>query len=342
MTDSPSSARSRPRSSRRWTLPLLLWLVAVGWACGAQPASHEPITFLTNYVFIGRHAPFFVGVDLGFYREAGFDVEIQPATGSAAVISAIEGGQADYGIAEVASVVQAVGKGARVKGFGVFMDTSTSGLASLEPFPTPMDVLGRTVAASLTDSARIILPIVLGEAGLDPQSVTWQAADPSVYLSLLLGGRADLMTASIDSDVPALRRVAEPRGETVYFSSFADWGYDVYGYFLVARDDRLATNPTQARAFFAATARSVEFAIQNPERAAESVVRHSPALDIETALAQWRESIAALATSTGEASGYGIATPDRLQRSIDLVGQAFQLDFDLSPDDVFVDGIVTP
>lgn len=339
-------ATSGGRQERcHWARRLLVGVIAGAWACGAPgpngPAL-ESITFLTNYVFIGRHAPFFVGMDRGFYREAGFEIEVQPATGSASVISAIEGGQADYGIAEVASVIQAAGKGARVKGFGVFMDTSTSGLASLEPFPAPRDIMGRTVAASLTDSARIILPIVLGEAGLDATSVTWEAADPSVYFSLLLGGRADLITASIDSDVPALRRVAEPRGETIHFASFADWGYDVYGYFLVARDDRLASSPDQARAFLAATARSVQYAIEHPQQAAESLVRHSPALDLETALAQWRESMATLASSTVSTGGYGTATPDRLQRSIDLVSDAFELDSALSPDDVFVDGIVAP
>src|SRR5262245_19028639 len=209
----------------------------VGLALALAPAVGRPadkparkVTFLTNYVFHGRHSPYFVGVEKGFYREAGFDVTIAPATGSGFVITALEGGKADYGMAESTSVVQAVAKGAKVRGFGVFMDVTTSGLASLTPYPTPESLSGKTIAASLTDSARVIVPIVYRLRGLDPSVVKWQAADPGVYFSLLLEGKVDLLTATIDGDVPALTRVATPRGKTIHFASFADWGYDVFGY----------------------------------------------------------------------------------------------------------------
>ena len=43
----------------------------------------------------------------------------------------------------------------------VFMDVSTSGLASLEPYPTMESLKGKKVAASQSDSARVTLPILL-------------------------------------------------------------------------------------------------------------------------------------------------------------------------------------
>lgn len=319
----------------------VLWLL-VGACSPAPPAEAlTPVTFLTNYVFIGRHAPFFVGQDRGFYRDAGFDVTVLPATGSAAVVSALEGGQAHYGIAEAASVVQAVGNGARVKAFGVYVDASTSGLASLRPFPEPASLAGATVAASLTDSARVILPVVLGRAGLDDSLFDWMATDPSVYFALLLSGDVDLITASIDSDVPALERVAKPRGETVHFSSFAAWGYDVYGYLLVTQSDRVTRDPEQVRAFAAATARAVAYAIENPEEAARILSDNSPTLDYETALAQWRASLPAIETTTVLANGYGTATRERLQRSIDVVRQVFEMNAALTPEDLYADGFMS-
>ena len=38
------------------------------------------ITVLANYTFHGRHSPFFVALDKGFFDQAGFKVDIQPAT----------------------------------------------------------------------------------------------------------------------------------------------------------------------------------------------------------------------------------------------------------------------
>lgn len=300
----------------------------------------KKIVFLTNYVFHGRHAPFFVGLDKGFYRDAGLDVSILPSTGSGFVISALEGGKADYGMAEAAPVVQAVAKGAKVKAFSVFMDVSTSGLASLAPYPTPESVAGKTIAASLTDSARVILPIIFNLKRLDPSTLEWLAADPSIYFPLLLQGRAALVTASIDSDVPALARIGRPQGKTIHFSSFAEWGYDVFGYFLVTRPDRIASSPEEVRAFTAATLGAVTYAVDHPEEAARSLVQHNPSLDYDLMLAHWRQSIQAINTAYVKKNGYGRATLERLERSIDLVKQAFKLDVALAPKDIYAEGFI--
>ncbi len=329
-----------------WTAVLALAVVLGGTPAVPTPAlaAEKPlkkVIFLTNYVFHGRHSPFFVGLDKGFYREAGFDIHIAPATGSGFVVSALEGGKADYGMAESTSVVQAVAKGAKVKGFEVFMDITTSGLASFSPYPTPASLAGKTIAASLTDSARVILPIIFHQKGLDPDSVKWLAADPGVYLPLLLQGKVDLFTASIDGDVPALMKVAAPQGKTVYFSSFADWGYDVFGYFLVARADRIAQDPEEVKAFAAATAKAVKYSIEHPEETAQIMVRYNPTLDLDTTLAQWKQSIKALNTAYVQQHGYGVATKDRLQQTVDLVQQAFKLSGTLTPDDIYASGLVS-
>lgn len=329
-------------SVRTWTAAALVAVVAVVGA-GVSPLSAQApkkITFLTNYVFHGRHSPYFVGVDKGFYKDAGFDVQIAPATGSGFVVSALDGGKADYGMAESTSVVQAVAKGAKVKGFGVFMDITTSGLASLTPYPTPESILGKTVAASLTDSARIIVPIVLGKKGLDATKVNWQAADPGVYFSLLLERKVDLITASIDGDVPALAKVATPQGKTVHFAAFGDWGYDVFGYFLVTTSARIAEKPDEVCAFMGATAKAVKYSIDHPEETAKIMVKHNPTLDEAVTLAQWRQSIKAMTTPYVAKNGYGVATTDRVQRTIDLVRQAFKMEANMAPGDVYADGFV--
>ncbi len=310
--------------------------------CGSPAIAQAPtaplkkITFLTNYTFHGRHSPFFVGLEKGYYRDAGFDIEISPATGSGFVITAVDSGKADYGMAEAGSVVQAVAKGAKVKSFMVFTDISTSGLASLEPYKTLDSLKGKRVAASQTDSARVILPILLERNKIDPASVQWLAADPGVYSSLLLSGQTELFTASIDGDVPALEKVAGPRGKTVYFSSFADWGYDVFGYVLIAKDTTLASDPGAAKRFAEATRKAVRYSIDHPEETARIMVARNPALNYDTTLAQWRQTIKSIETAYVKKNGYGVATDERLQRTIDLVKTSMKLDAKLAPQDLYM------
>ena len=85
---------------------------------------------------------------------------------------------------------------------------------------------------------------------------------------------------------------------------------------------------------------AVAYALAHPEEAARSVARRSPALGYEMALAHWRESMKAIDTPFVRERGYGAATPERLQRSIDLVRQAFTLQAALTPKDVYADGFM--
>jgi NitT/TauT family transport system substrate-binding protein len=308
--------------------------------CATVPPAHaqaplKKITFLTNYTFHGRHSPFFVGLDKGYYKDAGFDIDIAPATGSGFVITAVDSGKADYGMAEAASVVQAAAKGAKVKSFMVFTDISTSGLASLKPYKTLESLKGQRIAASQTDSARVILPILLSKANIDPSTIQWLAADPGVYSSLLLSGQTDLFTASLDGDVPALEKIAKPQGKTVYFTPFADWGYDVFGYLLIAKDTTLGSDPGAAKRLAEATRKAVDYAVANPEETARIMVKHNPALNYDTTLAQWRQTIKSIETPYVKKNGYGVATDDRLQRTIDLVKTAMKLDLSLGPKDIY-------
>ena len=327
---------------RRFVLPVIALLMGIpGFTPAlAQGAGHlKKITVLANYTFHGRHTPFFVALDKGYFKEAGFDADIQPATGSGFVISAIESGKATYGLADASTAMQAIAKGAKIKGFQVFMDVVTNGIAALKPYPTPESILGHSIATSPTDSARTIIPIVLKQKGLDPSKINWIAASPATYFTLLLSGQTDIISATIDGDMPPLMEIANKEGKKVYFSSFGEWGYDVLGFIFVARADDLANNPGDATKFAAAMKKAVDFSMKNPEDAVRIMVKHNPTLKYDITLAQWKQSIKAITTPYMKAHGYGIADPARVKRSIDLVKDAFKLDINLKPEDAWAFGI---
>ncbi|MCS0495632.1 ABC transporter substrate-binding protein [Ancylobacter sp. MQZ15Z-1] len=316
-------------------------VAALALLTGSLPAAADTtapkkITFLTNYVFNGRHAPFFVGVEKGFYKDAGFDVTIAPATGSGFVITAVDSGKADYGMADFSSVTQNVAKGAKVKAFTVYTDVTTNGLASLSPVAEPADVIGKKVAAGQTDSVRVILPIIFDAHKLDLSKIDWQSADPSVYFSLLLSGQVDMFTATSDGDVPALVKAADKQGKKVHFASFADWGYDMFGYVLLGARDSIEKNPEDAARFAEATKKAVEYSIAHPDEAAEIMVKYNPTMSLDTVKAQLAGALQSMQTPYTKKNGYGTATEERLKESIDLVKTALKLQTDVTPSDVFV------
>lgn len=312
-------------------------VLALGLSCQASAAEGlKDIKFLTNYVFNGRHAPFFVGVEKGFYKEAGFNVEIAPATGSGFVITAIDAGQADYGMAGFSNVIQGLSKGAKLKSLMVYTDVTTSGLISLSQFPSPESVIDRTIGASQADSSRVVLPIIFEEHKLDTSRLKFLTADPGVYSSLLISGQVDMVTGTSDSDMPALTKLTAAQGKTAYFSSFRDWGYDDFGYVIVARDQTVAQNPDEAKRFVEATKKAVEYAIRHPEEAADIIVKANPQMNRETVFLQWSAAIKSIQTEYVAAHGYGNATPERIARAISLVSKALKIDIGLKPEQVFM------
>lgn len=318
----------------------LLAILAAAMFCGspnglAQTAPKK-ITFLTNYAFNGRYAPFFVGREKGFYKEAGFDLTITPATGSGFVIAAVDAGKAEYGLADFSSLVQSVPKGAKIKAFMVYTDATPSGLASVAPFPTPESLLGKKITASLADNVRVIVPVIFDGKGLDASKIQWQAADPGVYFSLLLSGQTDLITASVDGDLPALRRVATAQGKQVHFASFADWGYDVFGFVIVGSKANFEKNPGEAQRFAEATKKAVRYAIDHPDETARIMVKANPTMNYDTVLAQWTQSIKVIDTPYVAQHGYGMASADRLQHSIALVKEALDINAAIEPEDVYL------
>ena len=60
------------------------WLM-LGGATGesgqaqAQEKKLTDITFSLDFITLGRHAPFYVAIDKGFYKEEGLNVNIVPA-----------------------------------------------------------------------------------------------------------------------------------------------------------------------------------------------------------------------------------------------------------------------
>src|SRR4051794_41864760 len=59
-------------------------IALAGLALGASPAMAQKITFTLNWVAGGDHAPYFYAQKMGWYKEAGIDVEFETGGGSAA------------------------------------------------------------------------------------------------------------------------------------------------------------------------------------------------------------------------------------------------------------------
>src|SRR5678815_4648730 len=97
------------------TLALLLFSEAT-----LQAAELTPATIRLDFIIGGKHAPWYVAVEKGFYAKRGLNATIQSSTGSADTVRTIGSGGADFGFADIGTTIVAKSRGTPVQVVGQF------------------------------------------------------------------------------------------------------------------------------------------------------------------------------------------------------------------------------
>lgn len=101
----------------------------------AQAPKMTDITFSLDFIVLGRHAPFYVAIEKGFFKEEGLNINIIPAKGTAQAIQNVESGIAQIGFTDVASLVIARAEGSTVKVASVIYQKAPFCSSRLIPAP---------------------------------------------------------------------------------------------------------------------------------------------------------------------------------------------------------------
>ena len=99
----------------------------------AQVPKMTDVTFSLDFIVLGRHAPFYVAIEKGFFKEENLNVNIIAAKGTAQAIQNVESGLAQIGFTDVASLVVARAEGSTVKVVSVIYQKAPFCFFSLDP-----------------------------------------------------------------------------------------------------------------------------------------------------------------------------------------------------------------
>src|SRR5918994_533835 len=80
-------------------------IAAAALALGVSPALAQKITFTLNWVAGGDHAPYFYAQKMGWYKQAGLDVDFETGRGSAASAQKVAAGSSQLGLSDMAGGV---------------------------------------------------------------------------------------------------------------------------------------------------------------------------------------------------------------------------------------------
>jgi len=246
----------------------------------------EKITFVLDWTPNTNHTGIYVAQELGYFEEAGLEVEVvQPPEDGAEVL--VASGKAQFGVSFQDSLASAYGSDSPlpVTAVAAIVQHNTSGIISRkgEGMDTPKGMEGHSYA-------------------------TWNGPIELATLEQVVekdGGNFDnveLIPSTVTDEVTALRtdsvdsiwifygwagvKTEMEQLETDYFA-FADIDpvFDYYTPVLISGNEFLENQPETAKAFMAAVSKGYEYAIQNPEEAAEILCKYAPELDEELVVA---------------------------------------------------------
>src|SRR3954466_5346036 len=90
----------------------------------SSASAQEKLQFRLNWTLYGEHAPFFVALDKGFYKEEGLDVEIIEGSGSTTVAQLVANATNPVAYVDAATMMRGVSNGMPIKAVGVSLQQS--------------------------------------------------------------------------------------------------------------------------------------------------------------------------------------------------------------------------
>jgi NitT/TauT family transport system substrate-binding protein len=263
---------------------LLVCACAVLAACGSDDSSSSsegdaaaksPATLRLGMSSYSGYGPYFIGVEKGFFKEAGLDLKPQ-IVGDDALQRAtmVRAGKLDGFTTTVDTIVNAMGKGVPLK-LVLATDTSNGadGVVSTKGIADVAALRGKEVAVQPGTTTQFMLAAVLETAGLTLDDIKQKNLSPSDAGAAFAAGKVDVAATW----EPWLTKAAEKNGKVLASSK------ELPGVITdaVAVDPGYAEkNPDAVRALAEGWDKSVAFLESNPDEALPMMAR---GLDLEIA-----------------------------------------------------------
>ena len=273
-----------------YALLLAVVMVITTTACGntgdAKDKDLEKITFVLDWTPNTNHTGLYVAQEKGFFKEAGLEVEIvQPPEDGAAVL--VASGKAQFGVSFQDSMAAALAGDSAlpITAVASVIQHNTSGIISRagEGMDTPKGMEGHTYATWNGAIELATLEEVVKADGGDFSKV-------ELIPSTVTDEVSALKTNSVDSiwifyAWAGVKTELEELASDYFAFADIDPVFDYYTPVIISGNKFLKENPDTAKAFLGALQKGYEFAIENPEEAAEILCKAAPELDAELVLA---------------------------------------------------------
>jgi ABC-type nitrate/sulfonate/bicarbonate transport system substrate-binding protein len=237
-------------------------------------------TLVLNWTPNAHHLGVYAAQQLGWYRDAGIDLEIvEPTEGGAE--RPVGTGAAEFGISVAEAVLPARANGVPIVSIGTILPVNDSALMSLaaEEIRTPADLAGKTYGGYSGPLETELINRLASCGGVDPASVRHVEVGNVDYLAGLEAGRFDVVWIFAGWDGIRAKEIADADVNLIRFDDELDCIPNWYTPLFITNEALARDDPELVRAFVDATTRGYELAIDDPQRAGELMMDAVPEMD---------------------------------------------------------------
>jgi len=311
-------------------------LLALATMLSVPANAADKVIFSLNWVPYGLHYGVYAAEAQGYYTKAGLDVDIQRGYGSGDTVKRVATGAANVGMADMASIIIGRGNGLAVKQVATVLDRSADAIFYVKGIgiEKPQDLAGKSLGAAAGETPLNLFPVFASNAKLDASAVRVVNVAPPAKFPTLVSKKVDAIVALLTEE-PAIQSAAQKAGVEIGKFVYSDYGVDYYSIGLIASDEMLNTKGDVVRKFADATMRGYQWAIANPEAAAEAFSKRFPESSKELTLPQWKVTMQHMLTDYSKANGLGMLDRVKMQKTLDLIKQYQQGKADIVVDDIY-------
>lgn len=301
-------------------------------------AAQEKATLRLNWLIYGFHTPFYLGVERGYYKAEGIDLEIGEGQGSGRAVQIIAAKGDTFGLSDGASIINGVTKGAPIKAVMGIMNTTPfaiiaradSGIKSMKDFE------GKTIAATTGEAGLTILPALLKNAKLDPAKINFLRVDGPTKIVAVLEKRAEALLGGSENQPFIL----EQRGVQSTVFNYADHGVNTMGLAIHVHADTLKDKPKMVEGFIRATRKAFEEAEKDPAAAIAAGLKVKPDMDKDMALKQLQAGLKLVRSKAAPNAPIGTMAQADWTMTLDLMKEFQDLKTEMTASNFFTNDLL--
>jgi NitT/TauT family transport system substrate-binding protein len=321
---------------------IVLVLVMLGGGIIAQAAELTPANIRMDFIIGGKHAPWYVALEKGFYAKRGLNATIQPSTGSADTVRTIASGGADFGFADVATMIVAKSRGTPVQAAAQFGYVGATILWRDEGVIKGIkDLAGKSLAISPGQAQWFLMPAYCRINKIDFKSIKIQETAPPIQPAALATKKADFIIMFRGSNDEVAELAASKVGLQLKRVYMKDTGLGIYGSSLIVKDDDITKRPAFVRAYVEGTLEGLRYARDNQEESLKIILKHKPQFDPALTTLQLRNAITEVFLPVESAQvGLGYMKPDIMETTVRVTNEYFDVGRKVTAKEVYTNQFI--